>query len=195
MKKFEILEGIVQQVLISTEGSGSRSVEKDYIHCFTNYGINGDRHSFRRNSDVREDAMKSFGLPKGIEIANMRQFSAISVEELAQIRDNLGLNSDILWGSLCENLVVSGIDNFTQLPVNTKLFFESPQGEKRTAVLMVYGENNPCVIPGNNIAEQFNNTKLATLFPKAAIRKRGVVGIVYCSGKIKTGDKVFAYLP
>lgn len=195
MGKFIVLKGVVEQVLISTEESGTVSKEKDAIHCFANYGIQGDRHAGRRISCVREDALKAFGLPKGIEVANMRQFSAVSVEELAQIRDAMSLNSDILWGNLCENLVIQGIESLSKLPPNTKFFFESPTGEKRTAVLMVYDENKPCIVPGQNIAEQFNDAKLANQFPKASLSRRGVVGTVYCSGKIKTGDKVFAYLP
>lgn len=195
MSKFSILEGKVEAVLRGVWPNSSMSMEVSSIQCFIGHGIKGDKHAEHRASDAREDVIKAFGLPKDIEVANVRQFSAISVEELAKIGKYMGLKEKIPYGCLGENLVVSGISNFSQLPPNTKLLFEAPTGEKKACVLSVYDQNGPCLDPGKNIAEKFGNEKLASMFVRAAMGRRGVVGIVYVSGKIKTGDKIFAYIP
>ncbi len=198
MSKFEILKGKVEEVLVLNGISKSKSEIVDNIHCLSGYGIKGDRHAGRRLSDVRDNAFKHFGLPKGIEVANVRQFSAVSVEELLQIISGMGIainNLEIFYGCLAENLIISGIPNLTKLPANTKIFFTAPNGELRTAVLMVHGENMPCQIPGENIGREIGRLEISKNFSKSAIGKRGVVGTVHCTGKIKKGDIAFAYLP
>ncbi len=48
-------------------------------------GIEDDKHK-ERVSDTREEEMANFGLPKGTKIANDRQFSAISTEQMEEIK-------------------------------------------------------------------------------------------------------------
>lgn len=193
MKRLTICTGKVEAVLVGMWQTESKTIEVDSIKCFINEGIKGDKHSMGRLGDAREDAIKHFGLPKDIQVANMREFSAISVEELEEISKNMSLPERIPFGCLGENIVISGIGDFSKLPPNTQLFFETPTHQKRACSLLVCDRNNPCLEPGKNIAEYFADEKLDTMFPKAAMGRRGLVGIVYTSGKIKVGDKVFAY--
>jgi MOSC domain-containing protein YiiM len=138
----------------------------------------------------------SFGLPKGVEIANHREFSAVSVGELAEVARAMELGKPIPDGCLGENLVLSGIPKLTQLPTGTMLFFRKAEGQARTAVLVVWGENDPCQGPGEILQTKFPDRQgLARLFPKAAIGKRGIVGSVYVSGNIHEGDVVVAKIP
>jgi hypothetical protein len=159
------------------------------------YGISGDKHGGQqRQLDAREVELRAWGLPKGIEIANRRQFSAVSAEELWLIAAELKC-PNIPYGSLGENLVIRGIPHFSGLPRGTKLFFESPR-EKRSAVLEICAPNGPCQYPGQVLQRHFPDIpRLEQLFPTVAQGKRGVVGIVYASGTIKFGDAVVAKIP
>lgn len=165
------------------------------IHAIEGYGIRGDRHAGVRLSDVREHAMNQMRIPKGTQIANMRQFSITSVEELTEIKGILELPGKIPHGYLGENLIVEGIPEFSKLPKGTLLFFRS-RTQPRSTILYVSGENTPCKGPGEALQEWFETVpNLAQQFPKAAIGKRGVVGFVYCSGIIQAGDEVIAKIP
>ncbi len=200
------LKGRVEAVLVTassgsiisgTHGIGSlvtTSVPK--IQMIRGYGIRGDRHAGARLADVRERELLSFGLPKGIEIANHREFSAISTEELMEITQAMDLPEQISYGCLGENLVLSGIPKLTELPTGTMLFFQKDEKQIRAAVLVVWSENTPCQGPGEAIQEKFPQIHgLAGLFPKSAIGKRGVVGSIYASGNIHAGDMVVVKVP
>ncbi len=202
---FEV-KGRVEAVLVTattgsiisgTHGIGSlvtMSVPK--IQVIREHGIRGDRHAGVRLADVREGAFLSFGLPKGIEVANYRQFSAVSVEELAKVTQAMSLPRTIPYGCLGENLVLSGIPKLTELPTGTMLFFRKDERQIRTAVLVVWSENKPCPGPGEALQDEFPEIiGLARLFPRAAIGKRGVVGSIYASGNIHVGDTVIAKIP
>ncbi len=200
------LTGKVESVLVTshngsvvsdTYGIGSlvtTSVPK--IQLIRGHGIRGDRHAGTRLVDIREREILSFGLPKGIEVANHREFSATSVEELAEIAHAMSLPEPISHGFLGENLVLSGIPKLSELPTGTMLFFRKDDKQTRSAVLVVWAENMPCQGPGEAIQEQFPDTRgLARLFPKAAMGKRGVVGSVYVSGNVHAGDTVIVKVP
>lgn len=166
------------------------------IQTVIRHGIKGDRHAGARLLDVRERALLEFGLPKGIAIANHREVSLVSREELDEIATALNLPEQIQPGSLGENLLVSGIPHLTSLPVGTLLFFQKNEHTKRTAVLVVWGENTPCLGPGEVIQEEFpNQPQIASRFVKAAAGKRGLVASVYSTGFIHAGDTVVARLP
>ncbi len=172
----------------------TRSVPK--IQLVRGYGIRGDRHAGTRLADVREKEFLSFGFSKGIEIANHREFSAVSVEELAEVARTMILPQPIAYGCLGENLVLSGIPRLTELPTGTMLFFRKDEKQLRSVVLVVWAENMPCQGPGEAIQEQFRHiVELTRLFPKAAIGKRGIVGSIYSSGNIHQGDTVIAKIP
>jgi len=200
------LEGRVEAVLVTshsgsvisgTQGVGAlTTMPVSKIQMIRGDGIRGDRHSGVRLLDVRERELLSFGFRKGTEIANYREFSAVSVEELGEIAQAMKLPEKIPFGCLGENLVVSGIPKFTELPTGTMLCFRKSKEQLRMAVLVVWRENEPCQGPGEAIQEQFPDiSNLASLFPKAAKDRRGVVGGIYVSGNIHVGDTVIVKVP
>ena len=154
MKKFVIknpfeLYGKVEGVLIGSTHGTHVTTPMEQIEVLIREGICGDKHAGYRLADVREEEILKFGLPKRIEIANHRQFSAVSVEELNEIAESMEIPK-IPYGLLGENLIISGIPNFTFLPPKTMLFFKK-DGVISRAVLVVWGENAPCIGPGEAI--------------------------------------------
>lgn len=191
---FEIT-GFVESVLVASNFGSLESTSVKKIQCILGHGIKGDSHAGARLADVREKSFLSHGHFKGTEISNHRQFSAISIEELAEISRLLELPNQIRHGSLGENLVLSGIPRMTELPPGTLLFFK--RGDTiRSAVLYVWGENTPCSAPGEVIQKQFSDIPdVASFFARHAMGKRGIVGGVYASGVIHQGDTVIAKVP
>ena len=143
-------------------------------------GIPGDLHfGVRMRSGGRQAHY-----PRGTEIANYRQLSLVSQEELAEVAARLGLPV-IKPEWLGANLLVSGIPEFTLLPAMTRLFFPGD------LALALAGENQPCIHPGNLIQEAFpDRPGLAARFVQEAIRRRGVVGWVERPGSVRVGDKI-----
>lgn len=197
MKKSDFsLTGKVEEALVGNDFGSmvSRPVEK--LQLIRGHGVKGDNHAGVRLADVRETELLSFGFPKGVEIANYREFSAVSAEELESIAQTMNLPSPIPHGCLGENLVLSGIPKFSELPCGTMMFFRKNEKQIRTAVLMVWAENMPCQHPGEAIQKHFPDIPgLARLFLKAAIGKRGVVGSIYVSGAIHVGDTAIIKIP
>jgi hypothetical protein len=190
-----ILKGRVEAVLVASNFGDHVSRTTQKIQVVRGHGVRGDGHAGPRLVDARERELLDFGVSKGSEIANHREFSAVSDEELSEIAAGMDLPS-IPHGCLGENLVVSGIPRFTMLPTGTLLFFRKNAGQDRTAVLVVWKENKPCVAPGEAIASFYaNEPTLPKRFPKAAMGKRGVVGSVYCSGIIHEHDEVVVMVP
>lgn len=188
--------GRVESVRLGLTPGSIVTTEQEKVSVILNHGFKGDSHAGARLADVREKALLEFGLPKGLEISNFREFSAVSTEELGQIAHNMGL-SLIPFGCLGENLVLSGIPMLSMLPPGTMLFFRKNAKELRTAALFVAGENTPCILPGQAIREAYPEAsdKLAGTFVKAAIGLRGIVGKVYASGRIAVGDEVVVKVP
>lgn len=190
---FELV-GRVEAVLIAPQFDSleSRAVEK--IQLIRGYGVKHDRHAGPRLADVREDDLLGFGLLKGIEVANFREFSAVSVEEVSAIANILGL-AEIPYGCLGENLVLSALPRLTELPTGTMLCFK--KGDRlRSAVLVVWGENTPCIFPGKIIQQRLPaSSEIARGFAKAAMGRRGIVGSIYSSGFIARGDSVVVKVP
>jgi len=190
------LKGRVEAVLVAANFGSILSTSVPKIQLICGHGVRGDNHAGVRLADVREREFLSFGFSKGVEIANHREFSAVSVEELAKVAQAMDLPKPIPHGCLGENLVLSGIPKLTELPTGTMLFFRKDEKQIRTAVLVVWSENTPCQGPGEAIQEKFPEISgLARLFPKSAIGKRGIVGSIYASGNIHAGDTVVAKIP
>ncbi len=192
---FDIV-GRVEAVLVAATFGDHVSREVGKIRLLKGHGVRGDGHAGTRLADVRERELLSFGFPKGIEIANYRECSAVSAEELAEIAEAMGVPS-VPFGCLGENLVVSGIPRFSRLPPGTLLLFRKPGGPPRTAAIAVWRENHPCLAPGEAVRARHPHVPgtVASLFPKAAAGRRGVVGSVYCSGYVHAGDEVVAKVP
>jgi len=148
-------------------------------------GIAGDRHAgLTLPSDSRTPHY-----PRGTEIRNSRQVSIVSTEELAAIAAAMAI-SRILPEWLGANLLLTGIPRMSQLPPSTRIFFAGG------AVLVVEGENPPCIAPGRIIQGQYPVIPdLAARFVEAAQRRRGVVAWVEKPGAIREGDEVRLQIP
>ena len=164
---------------LSKETHGSIQVELD--------GIVGDRH----RSYVR-DTYKVDKQPFGTVRRNERQWSAVSVEELAAISEAMDLKEPITAASVGANLCVEGIPELSRLPKGTLLQFSSG------AELIVEEFNPPCS-DMSKIQAARHETRLGepvpdTAFSKAAKLSRGVVGVVEAAGEINAGDEVAVVL-
>jgi hypothetical protein len=136
----------------------------------------GDRHhGVTMKSDVRQKWLYR----KGTEIANYRQLSIVSAEELAQVAATMGL-TELAPGLVADNLFLSGVPTLTTFAPMTRLVFSGGP------VVLLGGENDPCTIAGKLIGD-VHGTK-PSAFPKAAMHKRGVVGWVERPGQIRPGD-------
>jgi MOSC domain-containing protein YiiM len=147
---------------------------------FTFEGIVGDKHAgFTKAADGRNPEY-----PRGTPMRNDRQWSAVAVEEMQQIAEHLGI-TELNPGWIGANIAFRGLHPFTLLPRGTRLFF--PCG----AVLRVEDTNNPCSGPGKVLSSKYPELHLKpNLFPKAAMHRRGLVGVVERPGVVTVGDAV-----
>jgi len=180
--KIRGLEGRVSSVLV---GSG-KSMETFHVPDVTVNleGFDGDKHwGFTRLSGAREP-----WYPRKTEIRNDRQWSAVSTEELDAIAQAMGI-PHIDPGWVGANVAFASIPNLTQLPRGTTLWFPED------AVLLVEGENAPCAHPGELIAQKCPElVGKPNMFPKAAIGRRGLVGVVQHAGRISFQDIVIVQI-
>jgi MOSC domain-containing protein YiiM len=147
-------------------------------------GIAGDRHAgATRHSDARTPWHA-----RGTPIANTRHLSFVSVEECAEVAALLGI-AEVDPRLLGANLVLEGFPELSFLPPATRLQF--PSG----ATIFVTEQNAPCVHPARKLAEAYGQPRLAAMFPKAAMGRRGLVGLVEREGPVQTGDTVRAIAP
>jgi len=152
-------------------------------------GFKGDRHSgVTKYSGGRETSLYSKGTP----IRNNRQWSAISDYELELIAQGMDI-PEVKAEWIGANILLEGIPNLTKLPPMTHLIV-SPNSVE-SATLIVYEENLPCKAPGEVIAQQYDNPKLARLFPKASYGHRGLIGWIEKPGTIREGDIVKVLFP
>jgi len=146
-------------------------------------GIVGDRH----RSYLRE-TWPGDKQPEGTIRRNERQWSAVSLEELAELTDTLDLSEPLSPATLGANLCLEGIRELSRLPKGTLLKF--PSG----AELSVEEYNPPCHDMGKQLAAKYTTGSgrplRSTAFSKAAKLTRGVVGVVEAAGTISAGDDV-----
>jgi MOSC domain len=146
-------------------------------------GPEGDMHSGQlRKSDVRTKVM----YPRDIDIRNVRQVTLVSVEELAEAAQELGI-AEIRPGWFGANVLVSGIPDFTLLPPSTRLQFSSG------ATIVVDMENYPCSQVAEVVGRHHPNVQNKVV--KAAMHKRGVTAWVEREGGIQMGDHITVFLP
>lgn len=146
-------------------------------------GIVGDAHrSYERDTWAGDKQ------PKGTIRRNERQWSAVSIEELAEISSEMDLSEALTATCLGANLCFSGISQLSRLPKGTLLKF--PSG----AELMVEEYNPPCAYMGEKIASLYSTNSgeaiSPTAFSKAGKLTRGIVGVVESVGVINAGDEV-----
>ena len=146
-------------------------------------GIVGDRHQAYERSAWKGDKQR-----QGTIRRNERQWSAVSVEELAEIQAAMDLTEPLTASCLGANLCLTGLPELSRLPKGTLLKF--PSG----AELQVEEFNPPCHDMGKKLALMYTTRSgkvlPSTAFSKAAKLNRGVVGVVEVAGTISTGDEV-----
>jgi len=146
-------------------------------------GVLGDRHQSYERTTWEGDKQ-----PKGTIRRNERQWSAVSVEELAEIEAVMELNEPLTAACIGANLCLRGVQELSRLPRGTLLKF--PSG----AELMVEEYNPPCHDMGKILASKYTTRGggqlSSTGFSKAAKLTRGVVGVVEVAGTISAGDEV-----
>jgi len=146
-------------------------------------GFVGDRHrSFERTTWQGDKQAE------GTKRRNERQWSVVSVEELAEIEEAMDLIEPLTASSLGANLCLSGLKELSRLPRGSVLKF--PSG----AELIVEEFNPPCHDMGKQLAAKHTTRSgeplSSTAFSKAAKLRRGVVGVVEVAGVINAGDEV-----
>jgi len=146
-------------------------------------GVVDDRHRSYSRTTWAGDKQK-----KGTVRRNERQWSAVSLEELAEVSKVMRLKSPLLASTLGANLCFQGLPEFSRLPKGT--IFRFPSG----AELSVEEYNPPCHDMGKRLATTLESHTgkefTTTAFSDAARLTRGIVGVVEVAGDIHPGDEV-----
>lgn len=171
-------------VSVHTGASDQLSKEEQTSIIVELDGVVGDRHrSFMRETWAGNDKQ-----PEGTVRRNERQWSAISVEELAEIAAAMDLTEPLTAAAIGANLCIDGIPELSRLAKGTTLRF--PSG----AELQVEEFNPPCLDMGTKLAESMTTRSGKplenTAFSKAAKLTRGVIGVVEVAGIINPGDEI-----
>ncbi|TMV94790.1 sulfurase [Thioclava sp. BHET1] len=124
--------------------------------------------------------------PRGTEIANVRQLTILSAEELAETAFAMGV-PEILPEWLGATIVLRGMPDLTHLPPSSRLQAESG------LTFVVDMENRPCVLPGRVIEEHF--PEKGARFKPAASGRRGVTAWVERPGRLVVGDSLRLHIP
>ena len=183
MKKFlgKTLKGRVVSLHVGNNEDLSKEPRESLIAEIG--GFAGDKH----RGPVRETWAGEWE-PAGTVRRNERQWSGVSVEELAHITQRLNLTEPLTPATLSANLCVEGIPEFSLLPKGTSLVF--PSG----AVLLVEEYNPPCTDMGARIVAKYSTRSGQPLTDNSWLRpasgRRGVVGVINVPGEIRAGDEV-----
>ena len=179
-----MVEKIIARI-VSVHTGGSDEFSKDEHRSVEVEldGIFGDRHrSYKRGTWAGDKQ------PEGTIRRNERQWSAVSLEELAEIGKAMDLVEPLTAAELGANLCIQGVDQLSRLPKGT--LFKFPSG----AELMVEEFNPPCHGMGKRLAETHTTRSgkplESTAFSKAAKLTRGIVGVVEAVGSISAGEVV-----
>jgi len=177
------ITGLVDSVYLGTSEETLSKQPRDSLNAQLD-GLVGDRHG----SIEREAWGAGDKQVEGVIRRNERQWSAVSVEELAAIAKAMDLTEPLSAASLGANLCLSGVPELSRLPKGSILKF--PSG----AELMVEEYNPPCLDMGKKLASihstQSGKAIHDTAFSQAAQYTRGLVGVVEVPGMINAGDRV-----
>jgi len=167
---------------VPEERKNIRSVPRSSVEL-SFAGIAGEMHSGRtRPSCVRVKGQ----FRQGTEIANTRQISILSAEELALIAARMRLDDiDPAW--LGASMVVEGIPDFSHVPPSARL--QGPDG----ASLVIDMQNRPCLYPAREIDKDHPGRGPA--FKAAAKGRRGVTAWVEREGRMALGDALRLFVP
>ena len=124
--------------------------------------------------------------PRGTPIANVRQVTILSREEMEEIAVEMGVEAldPALVGA---TLVVEGIPDLTHVPPSSRL--QGPDG----ATLVVDMANRPCHLPAREIDREAPGAGGA--FKAAARGRRGVTAWVERPGRVVVGDVLRLHVP
>ena len=148
-------------------------------------GVRGDRHhGVLRPSGSREVAH----YPRGTMIRNRRQLTLVSVEELAEVADRLGV-PQVLPEWLGANVLVRGAPALSALPAGSRRVVPGVLG------LVGEGVNQPCRLPGRVLAAQYPGTDVERRFARVAYGRRGIAASVERPGLLAAGDVLEVHPP
>ena len=169
--------GVVPDIAASMRSVAHPSAEVGFD------GIQGEDHAGRtRTSCVRVASQH----PEGTEIANVRQLTILSEEELALIAAECELDAiNPIW--LGASLIVKGIPDFTYIPPSSRL--QGPDG----TTLVIDMVNLPCVFPGREIEKDMPGH--GPKFKRAAVGRRGVTAWVERPGTLAVGQSMRLHIP
>ena len=123
---------------------------------------------------------------RGTEIANVRQLTILSREELNEIAAEMEIDA-IDPALLGANLVIEGIADLTHVPPSSRL--QAPDG----ATLVVDMANRPCHLPSREIDREVPGAGGA--FKAAGAGRRGVTAWVERPGRLAAGDALRLHVP
>lgn len=124
--------------------------------------------------------------PRGTAIRNVRQFSILSAEDLAEIAHRMGIEAlNPEW--LGMTMLVEGLPDFTHVPPSSRL--QGPDG----VTLVIDMENRPCQLPARVIETHLPGAGKA--FKSAAEGLRGVTAWVEREGVLSLGDDLRLAIP
>ena len=147
-------------------------------------GPPGESHSgITRPSCSRVSAQHE----KGTEIANTRQVTVVSQEELADTAAEMGL-ARIAPEWLGASIVLDGISDFTLIPPSSRL-----QDDASRTTLVIDMENRPCHLVSAVIER--NHPGKGKSFKQAARHRRGVTAWVERPGEIALGAVLRLHVP
>lgn len=181
-RRSEIEAEVIWLGLVPEAGDTLRSAPRDVLGLDFG-GARGESHyGDQRPACSRVREMHPIGTP----IANARQLSLVSSEELAEIAADMGLDGlDPAW--LGATVVLRGIRDFSNLPPASRL--QAPSG----ATLAVDVQNGPCVLVGREIEREAPGR--GPRFKPAAQGRRGVTARVERPGRLGLGDRLSLFLP
>lgn len=168
---------------VPAETGSIRAEKRDSLEL-TFAGIPGERHEgVTRPSCSR---VLSQHPERGTEIANVRQVTILSGEEIARIATDCGLKDlDPIY--LGASIVIKGIEDFSHVPPSSRL-----QAENGTT-LVVDMQNRPCHLPAREIEADLPGH--GKLLKAAADKRRGVTAWVERPGALRVGDRLRLHVP
>ena len=168
------------RVVSGNEGIRSTSVEGFDVSL---EGAEGEMHGgVTRASCVRVREQH----PEGTEIRNVRQFSIVAAEEIAEIASEIGVAElDPEW--LGASIVIEGIPDFSHIPPSARL--QNAAG----TTLVIDMQNRPCNLPAREIQKERPGHGKA--FKSAAVGRRGVTAWVEREGALHVGDVLRLHIP
>ncbi len=146
-------------------------------------GAAGESHGGRTRASCSRVTSQH---PVGTEIANTRQLSILSEEELAETAFALHIPR-VAPEWVGASIVLRGLPDLSHLPPSSRL--QGPDG----ATLVVDMENRACVLPGKVIEHHHPGT--GARYKPAATGRRGVVAWVERPGVLELGQSLTLHIP